>query len=93
MARLLGRDAIEPRRFVTVRAGDRTIALAFEDVLGVRRLARSDLAELPPVLHAMASDVVAAVGAVDRSVVVLLEAARAITDEQWAALERRGGRE
>jgi purine-binding chemotaxis protein CheW len=91
-ARMLGLEGAAPTRFVTVRAGDRTLALTFDEVFDVRRIARATLATLPPLLRATAADAIDAIGTTDDSLLVLLETARTITHEQWASLERGAAR-
>lgn len=85
-ARLLDTRGGTPTRFVTLRAGARSVALTFDAVVEVRRLDRSLLAELPPLLGHASREVVAAVG-VDPELLVVLEASRAIPADTWAALE------
>jgi purine-binding chemotaxis protein CheW len=88
-AALLGRSrgAASPARFVIVRAGARTIALEFTEVLDVRSLAGDRLAALPPLFSEAAAGHLAAIAAVDRELVVVLAAARVIPDTTWAAIE------
>src|SRR5215831_758193 len=64
VARLLGAEAAQPRRFVTVRGARRPIALAVDAVLGVRA-AVVELSELPPLAGAVAAEAIAAIGALD----------------------------
>jgi purine-binding chemotaxis protein CheW len=80
----------EPSRFVTVRTGPRTVALAVEEVVGVRDLSAAPLAELPPLLGEAAAEVVAAVGAVDAELLVVLRSARWVPAEVWQAIEAEG---
>jgi len=89
-ARLLGvADGGAPTRFVTVRAGERALALTFDAVVAVRHLDAAVLGELPPLLQLVARDAVAAIATLDKGVLVVLETARAISEAQWTALERR----
>jgi purine-binding chemotaxis protein CheW len=59
-------------RFVTVRTGDRTVALAVDAVVGVRNLPASALGELPPLLRDVRPDAVAAIGTLDAELLVVL---------------------
>ncbi len=79
-----------PGRFVTIRLGVRQSALAFEAVLGVRRLKASDRT-LPPLLRDVGAGVVAAIGALDGDLLVVLESARAVHSAAWAAIGARTG--
>ena len=86
-ARLLGVAGGQATRFVIVRAGgDRRVALAVEAVLDVRPFAGDELAALPALVRA---DAIAQIGAADAGLVVVLEAARAVPDDVWAAAEAR----
>jgi purine-binding chemotaxis protein CheW len=77
-------------RFVTLRAGERTVALAVEEVLGVRTLAGASLVELPPLVRDANDELVAAVGTLDAELLVVLRAARLVPAELWDALESQG---
>jgi purine-binding chemotaxis protein CheW len=70
-----------PSRFVTVRAGERVVALAVEEVLDVRELAAETFTALPPLVAD--SGVMSAVGALDAELLVALRALRAIPDALW----------
>ena len=75
-AMLLGAAAwADPGRFVTVRAGDRWIALAVDEVLGVRDLSAASTQRLPPLLREGNAEMVAAIGALDAAFLVVLHAA------------------
>lgn len=62
------------RRFVTVDAGGRPVALAVDGVVGVRSIPASSRGELPRLLSQAASDVVATIGALDAELLVILQA-------------------
>jgi purine-binding chemotaxis protein CheW len=82
--------ATEPGRFVTVRAGaTRRVALAVSGVLGVRHLPMTSIEELPPLLQDVAPDAVVRVGVLDARFLVVLEAARVISEATWELIERR----
>jgi len=87
-ARLLGVAGEVTRRYVVVRAGARTVALAFDDVVDVRPIARAELAALPPLVRGATAEAAAALAVSDAGLLVLLEAARAIPPELWRSLER-----
>lgn len=75
LARVLGADSAPPTRFVTIRTGPRTVALAVEEVVGVETLADDALHALPPLL-ATSSSAVVSLGNVDRDLLVVLEASK-----------------
>src|SRR5512142_3085995 len=47
---LLGGERVPHSRFVTLRAGDHTVALAATAVLGLREIQDKDIAQMPPLL-------------------------------------------
>ncbi|NVB81931.1 MAG: chemotaxis protein CheW [Kofleriaceae bacterium] len=83
LGRLLGGESMPPARFVTIRTGPRTVALAVEEVLGVETLAEGALHALPPLL-ATSSSAVVSLGNVDRDLLVVLEASRLAPEEDVA---------
>jgi len=78
--------ATRPGRLVTLRVGERHVALAVDEVLGVRAIPAADLRELPPLLGEARGDGVAWLGAHDDGLLVVLEGTRLIPDSLWAAL-------
>src|SRR5215471_17791700 len=88
VAQLLGAEAVQPRRLVTVRGARRPLALAVDAVLGVRAVAADQLSELPPLAGAVASEVVAAIGTLDAQLLVVLQAARLVPDAVFDLVER-----
>jgi purine-binding chemotaxis protein CheW len=90
MGIFLGGAGGTARRWVTVKAGDRTVALALEAVDGVRDLPENSFEAVPPLLRGAARDAVLAVGALDGQLLVVLEGARLLTAEQWLALTADG---
>jgi purine-binding chemotaxis protein CheW len=78
---LIGGTATDCRRLVTVRTGERVIALAASDVLGVQDLAADGLKELPPLLQRAGNEAIAAISAVDAQFLFLLQATRVIPPE------------
>lgn len=77
-ARLFGTSAGARSRFVVVRAGARTVALIVDEVSEVRALAGDELGALPPLAREAGSGTIQAIGARDRELVVVLEAARLV---------------
>jgi purine-binding chemotaxis protein CheW len=75
---LVGGEATERRRLVTVRTGERTIGLAATDVLGVQSVPADALKELPPLLQEAGNDTIAAIGTADAELLFLLRATRVI---------------
>lgn len=79
--RVFGEPSGEPSRWVSVRTGPRVVALAVDSVIGVRTIERASLGELPPLFADAAAGALAAVGALDSELILVLEAIRLIPDE------------
>lgn len=73
-------------RFVTLKLGERRVALGVDGVGGVRHLDSAQLGELPPLLRDVAADLVESVGVRDAELLVVLRAARLVPEEVWATL-------
>lgn len=90
LAALLSGGAFAPdpevARFVTLRVGERRVALAVAAVLGVGGLDESTLHSLPPLLGAACGEFVEALGAHDAQLLLVLRAARLLPEEVWRAL-------
>ncbi len=88
-ARLLAAPATgrAASRFVLLRVGPRRIALAVDEVVGIRDVASAALATLPPLLRAMSTEALTAIGTLDDELTVVLRATKLVPDEAWAALE------
>jgi purine-binding chemotaxis protein CheW len=84
LGRLLGRGHADgPGRLVRLKAGDRRVALAVDRVLGLRELPTSSAEALPPLFN-QGLPAVEALGALDRSLYLLLSAARLLPPEGFA---------
>jgi len=78
------------RRFVTLRLGDRQVALSVDTVLGVRELEASTVRELPPLLQGVSQDAIEAIGTLDHQVLIVLSAGWQLPTEVLQALALRG---
>ncbi len=87
---LSGTQRLEPARYVSIQCAGRTVALAFDDVLGTSALTDGTYQELPPLLTGAAADAVEAVGHLDAALLVVLAAARVLPEEAWKTLEQAG---
>ena len=85
-----GAPASSPRRFVSLRVGQRMIALAVDDVVGVRALAEGALTALPPLFREIDGACLSSIGTLDAELVLLLEASRVMPESSWLALESAG---
>jgi purine-binding chemotaxis protein CheW len=87
---LLGNGGRAAGRWVTVSVGQRSVALAVESIAGVQELPGDVFDDVPPLLRGAGDGVVAAIGALDAQLLVVLEGARILTEEQWLAAEAQG---
>ena len=83
---LLGMPSGVADRFVTLRLGDRQVALSVDSVLGVRELDLSKIGELPPLLQGASKDAIEAMGTLDEQLLVVLCAGWELPDEVWQTL-------
>jgi purine-binding chemotaxis protein CheW len=77
-------------RFVSIKLGERTAALAVDAVLDVRSLAAGMLADIPPLLREAGEELVSVIGALDSRLLLVLEAARLVPDSVWSAIKAPG---
>jgi purine-binding chemotaxis protein CheW len=73
-------------RFVTMKLGERRVAVGVDGVVGVRNLDPTEIGALPPLLGDVAADLIEAVGTRDAQLLVVLRAARIVPQEVWTTL-------
>jgi purine-binding chemotaxis protein CheW len=73
---LVGEQATDCERLVTIRTGSRTIALAVDAVPGIRTIGAETFNALPPLLQEAAGETIAAIGILDAELLLLLRTAR-----------------
>jgi purine-binding chemotaxis protein CheW len=78
-------------RFVSLRLGVRSAALAVDAVLEIRALPAGMLANIPPLLGEAGADLVSLVGALDATLLLVFEAARLVPDSVWNAIKLSKG--
>lgn len=83
---LFGEPQAAPRRLVTIKVGERLVALAVDAVLGASDIAGQAQQELPPLLHEAAADAVRSIGILDGEFLLCLDASRLIPDSVFDAL-------
>jgi purine-binding chemotaxis protein CheW len=76
LARLLGRGKAAVTRYVTVRAGERILALAVGEVLGLKRDDEAGARTTVPLMREAAQDSVAAIGTLDSEALLFLTTLR-----------------
>jgi purine-binding chemotaxis protein CheW len=85
LAMLLGSgDASPPNRFVTLRVGDRRVALAVQSVIGIRSIEANDMT--PPLLRTASAHVVDAIANLDQELLLILRATTLLSEETWGLL-------
>jgi purine-binding chemotaxis protein CheW len=75
---------------VTVKAGQRRIALAVDAVIGVKTIPPGVLDDLPSLFQRSDTDAVAAVGTLDSELLLVLRSARLVPEGTWAAIDAGG---
>jgi len=80
-------EGIRGALLVTIREGARTIALAVDQVIGITKIEADAFGRLPPLLHNVAADTIAAIAALDGELVVLLRAAWLVPEDVFARLD------
>ena len=81
-----GENSATYGRFVTMKLGERRVAIGVDGVVGLRNLDSAQLGELPPILRDVAADLIEAIGTRDAQLLVVLRAARIVPDEVWTTL-------
>jgi purine-binding chemotaxis protein CheW len=85
-----GKAPGEGTRFVTLRAGARTVAVLVDSVVGIAELSRDNFQELPPLLSQIQPEVMETIGRLDSELVVVLRGARLVPDSVWEAASVAG---
>jgi purine-binding chemotaxis protein CheW len=84
---VLGTPDEMAERFVTLRIGDKQVALSVNAVLGVLDLDTiMTIQDLPPLLQRASKEVVDTIGTLDEQVLMVLRAGWELPDEVWQAL-------
>ena len=77
-------------RFVSLKLGERTAALAVDAVLDVRSLPAEMLSNIAPLLLGGDARLVSVIGALDAKLLLVLEAARLVPESVWSAIKAPG---
>ena len=83
-------EVVPPKRFVLVRVGERRAVLAVEDVVGTDIIDMRRLDTTPGLLSEALPRDVARIGVLDRSVLVMLEAGRLLSEDTWRTIAALG---
>jgi purine-binding chemotaxis protein CheW len=85
---LIGGQTTKSERLIAIRAGDRTIALAAEAVLGIAAIRAETFNKLPPLLRKAAGETIASIGVLDSELLLLLRTARIVPADLLDHLDR-----
>lgn len=85
---VLGARHESAERVVTVRLGDKQVALLVGSVLGVRDLDTANIHELPSLLAGASHDVVETIGTLDERMLMVLQDGWHLPAEVWEAIRR-----
>jgi purine-binding chemotaxis protein CheW len=73
-------------RFVSLTVAGRQVALAVDEVLGVRRIESSQLSGLPPLLSTAKEHLISSIAVLDGQFLMVLESGKLLSDAAWAAI-------
>jgi purine-binding chemotaxis protein CheW len=90
LARLFGERTGRPQRLVAIRVADRLVALAVDEVLGLRSIPSG---ALPPLLREAAGDVVSAIATLDAELLLFLDTTRVVSEDVLDSLGAAGDRQ
>jgi purine-binding chemotaxis protein CheW len=66
------------------------VALKVDAVLGIRVIPDESLQDLPPLLSDAPAELIAAIGAIDSELVLVLRTARVVPESIWNVIELEG---
>lgn len=75
-----------PTRFVTVKTGNRRVALAVDSVIGTASIPHDALEALPPLFAGAGLDAIAAVSTLNAELLLVLSSTRLVPDDVWRRL-------
>ncbi|HTD02581.1 chemotaxis protein CheW [Undibacterium sp.] len=92
LAMLIGdagmRNDSKHSRYVSLKLGPRRVAIAVQEVLGVRKLDGETLAGMPALLYEVGADAISAISVLDTELLLVLKGAHLISESVWLALEK-----
>lgn len=80
-----------PGRFVTLRVGQRCIAVAVLSVVGIADLGNRTFGTLPPLLKTTRTELIQSMGTLDAEFLVVLDTARLVPEAVWQVLAQAKG--
>lgn len=82
LAAVVGGDGAR-ERLISLRVGDRALAVAVDAVLGVQPIDRAALADAPPLAQLARPEIIDAIGVLDSRLLLLLRTARLLSEDDW----------
>jgi purine-binding chemotaxis protein CheW len=86
LAMLFGRPAGSPERLATISTGTGLVALALDEVIGLRALPPSTADTLPPLVREAAGEAISSIETLDASLLLRLHAARIVPEALLASI-------
>jgi purine-binding chemotaxis protein CheW len=74
-------------RFVTIKIGERRVAFAVDDVIGVRTLDNDTKVNIPPLLDSAEVSMIEAMSTLDAELLLVLQGSHLIPESIWSALD------
>jgi purine-binding chemotaxis protein CheW len=73
-------------RFVSLKLGERRVAVAVGAVIGIRELDAASVEDMPPLLRDARAEVIEAIGVLDARLLLVLRASRLLPEDIWQKL-------
>ncbi len=85
----LGQDGTSSyTRFISLKVGERRVALAVHDVVGIRSIGPEQLSSLPGLLSGAAQSVISALATLDGALLVVIGAGKLVPEGAWSHLQK-----
>lgn len=76
-------------RMVTLKLGERRVAFAVDDVIGIRKLDREATDDIPPLLGSADASLIELMTTLDAELIVVLRGAHMIPESAWSKLDEK----
>lgn len=90
LATLWEDESEPPRRFITIKAGERQLALAVTSVEGLHYLPEEVIGDVPPLLSGARANAVDAIGTLDNELLMILNSSHIIPESVWLSIQSAG---
>lgn len=72
-----------PEKYVVLKVESRKVALAVENVMGIKKLSRGFMDQLPPLFQNVHPDIITQIGILDEEFLIVIRASKLIPIEVW----------